>query len=96
MAKKAAPAKRSAAPTQAEVEAELAASRARLASNVDELTTQLKPKNLINNGVDSAKARAFATVSDSQGEFDPEKAGKLVGGVSAGVLALGVLRRIFR
>lgn len=95
MAKKAAPA-RSPEPTQAQIEAELATSRARLASNVDQLTTQLKPKALLNTGKAAVKAKAVGAVSDSEGAVDLEKVGKIVGGVSAGALALGVLRRIFR
>lgn len=94
MANKAA--SRGSAPTQAELEAQIAASRARLAGNVDQLTNRLQPKALLASTTDAAKARAFATVSDSSGNLDLEKVGKLVGGVSAGVLALGVLRRIFR
>lgn len=95
MAKNAAAAKDS-APSQAQIEAELAQSRARLAANVDQLSAQLKPKALLNTGKNAVKAKAVATVSDSDGEFDPEKAGKILGAVSGGVLALGVLRRIFR
>ncbi|PWJ24562.1 uncharacterized protein DUF3618 [Branchiibius hedensis] len=94
MASKAAP--RRSAPTQADLEAEIAASRARLAGNVDQLTNRLQPKALLASTTDAAKARAFATVSDDSGSLDLEKVGKIVGGVSAGVLALGVLRRIFR
>lgn len=93
--------KKSTRPTK-EIEAEIAATRSRLARTVDELAYRVSPDTLkskakarVDNKINTLVGRAKGTVVDPDGDLRLEAIAKALGGVAAGALALGVLRRVF-
>jgi hypothetical protein len=81
---------KTAARTPAQIEADIAATRARLASTVDELVDKAHPKNVAKREFEHAKAQVF----DADGRLRTEKL-VAVGGAVVGVLGvLLVIRRL--
>lgn len=85
-----------------EIEADIAATRSRLARTVDELAYRVSPQTLKANALASVQDRvqhlahrAQDTVVDPTGEPRYENIAKALGGVAAGALTLGTLRRLF-
>lgn len=85
-----------------EIEADIAATRSRLARTVDELAYRVSPQTLKANALASAqnKVQHFAQaaqdkVIDPTGEPRYENIAKALGGVAAGAIVLGTLRRLF-
>ncbi|TWE07838.1 DUF3618 domain-containing protein [Rudaeicoccus suwonensis] len=76
-----------------EIEADLAATRERLASTVDELAFRAQPKELAKRSVEDVKLKANDLTHTPDGQLNTEKLGKVLGGVSVTLLALGLLRR---
>ena len=74
--------------TAEQIEADIAATRARLASTVDELVDRAHPKNMARRQVEQAKAQVF----DERGQLRTQKI-VAVGGAVAGVLAVLLLIR---
>jgi anti-sigma factor RsiW len=73
-----------------QIEADIAATRARLASTVDELVDRAHPKNVAKRQVEQAKAQVF----DESGRLRTQKL-VAVGGAVVGVVGmLLVLRRL--
>jgi len=67
--------------TPAEIEAEIEATRARLAGTVDAIAERVKPANVARRGLASARAQ----VVDERGELRPERVAALAVAVVAGV-----------
>ncbi len=76
--------------TAEQIEADIAATRARLASTVDELVDRAHPKNVAKRQVEQAKAQVF----DERGELRTQKL-VAVGAAVVGVVGmLLMLRRL--
>ena len=85
-----------------EIEADIAASRDRLARSVDELAYRVNPQTIKANAIANVQGRvqhiahrAQDKVVDPTGEPRYENIAKALGGVAAGALTLGTLRRLF-
>ena len=74
--------------TAEQIEADIAATRARLASTVDELVDRAHPKNVAKRQVEQAKAQVF----DERGQLRTQKIAA-VGGAAVGVVAVLLLIR---
>jgi anti-sigma factor RsiW len=74
--------------TAEQIEADIAAARARLASTVDELVDRAHPKNVAKRQVERAKAQVF----DERGQLRTQKI-VAVGGAAVGVVAVLLLIR---
>lgn len=78
--------------TPAQIEAELAETRERLAATVDSLVDRVHPRTLAARGVASAKD----AVVDEYGGLRTERLVKFAAVAGGAIVALLVLRRIFR
>ncbi len=86
-----------------DIEAQIAAARARLADNVAGLINQIHPKAVVQRGIDDARGFAAAEfanvrsqVMDDRGQVRTERV-MLIGGAIAGVVTFLVLvRKIIR
>ncbi|WP_131103810.1 DUF3618 domain-containing protein [Ornithinimicrobium sufpigmenti] len=85
-----------------EIEADIAATRNRLARTVDELAYRVSPQTLkakaiadVQGRVQDVADRAKDKVVDPDGEPRYENIAKALGGVAATALTLGSLRRLF-
>jgi Protein of unknown function (DUF3618) len=78
-----------------EIEADLAASRDRLARTVDELAFRASPAELKRRQVESLKSKAQHLAFDEHGNPRLDKAAVVLGSVAGLALLLGVARRIF-
>lgn len=76
----------------AAIEAEIEATRARLAGTVDELAVRVHPKELARRGREGAAARARAAVTTTQGQLRVERVAA-VAGAALSLLVLAVWRR---
>jgi hypothetical protein len=76
--------------TAEQIEADIAATRARLASTVDELVDRASPKNLALRQVEQAKSQVF----DEQGQLRTQKIVAVAGAVAGVVGVLLVIRRL--
>jgi hypothetical protein len=74
--------------TAEQIEADIAAARARLASTVDALVDRTNPKNVAKRQVEQAKAQVF----DERGQLRTQKI-VAVGGAAVGVVAVLLLIR---
>lgn len=79
----------------AELEAELAATRNRLARTVDELAYRVSPETLKANAIASLKGKANDAAFNEDGEIRFDRLATVLGGVAATALVLGLLRRAF-
>lgn len=85
-----------------EIEADIAATRSRLARTVDELAYRVNPQTIKANAIATVRGRvqgvadrAQDKVVDPTGEPRYENIAKALGGVAATALTLGTLRRLF-
>jgi hypothetical protein len=76
--------------TAEQIEADIAATRARLASTVDELVDRANPKNVALRQVEQAKSQVF----DEQGQLRTQKIVAVAGAVVGVVGVLLVIRRL--
>lgn len=76
--------------TAEQIEADIAATRARLASTVDELVDRANPRNLALRQVEQAKSQVF----DEQGQLRTQKIVAVAGAVAGVVGVLLVIRRL--
>jgi len=76
--------------TAEQIEADIAATRARLASTVDELVDRANPKNVALRQVEQAKSQVF----DEQGQLRTQKIVAVAGAVVDVVGVLLVIRRL--
>jgi anti-sigma factor RsiW len=81
--------KATAARTPEQIEADIAATRARLASTVDELVDRARPKNVARRQVEQAKAQVF----DENGRLRTEKV-VAVGGAALAVIGMLLVIRL--
>ncbi len=79
-------------PSIAELEADLALRRQRLARTLDELTEQVKPKAILRRQTAQAKARFTAATMTPEGDLRTERVAAVVL-ASVGVLTLVLLLR---
>ncbi len=77
--------------TMAEIEAEMAATRERLATTVGQLQEALQPKNLLRLQVEKVKGYYV----DEYGAVRPERVAGTVGVVVVSVVVIKVVKRIF-
>ncbi|MFT3862324.1 DUF3618 domain-containing protein [Micropruina sp.] len=85
--------------SKADIEAEIAAARARLADNVAGLINQVHPKAVVQRGIDDARgfaaaefANAKSQVIDDQGHVRTDRV-LLIGGAITGLVTFVVLVR---
>ncbi|MER7243613.1 DUF3618 domain-containing protein [Kribbella sp. NBC_00662] len=76
--------------TAEQIEADIAATRLRLASTVDELVDRANPKNVALRQVEQAKSQVF----DEQGQLRTQKIVAVAGAVVGVVGVLLVIRRL--
>jgi anti-sigma factor RsiW len=74
--------------TTEQIEAEIAATRARLASTVDELVDRAHPKNVAKRQVEQARAQVF----DERGQLRTQKL-VAVGAAAVGVIGMLIMIR---
>ncbi|MBK6886076.1 MAG: DUF3618 domain-containing protein [Tetrasphaera sp.] len=79
-------------PSVAELQAQIEATRARLSSTVDQLTTKAAPKALLDREKENAKARFAAATRTPEGDLRTER----LAAVAAAVVVLMILRCILR
>jgi len=84
--------KPAAARTPDQIEAEIAATRARLAATVDELVDRAHPRNVAKRQVEQAVTLTRSQVYDENGNLRTQKIASVAGAV-AGVLVLLLLVR---
>jgi len=77
------------------IEAEIAVTRARLASTIDELAVRAQPKEIARRQAESAKLKFDQATHTPEGDLRVERIGA-VAAVSAVLLALVVLHRRHR
>lgn len=78
-----------------EIEADLAATRNRLARTVDELAYKVSPQTLKANALASLKTSANDAAFDPDGNLRYDRLAKVLGGAAGGAIVLGLLRRTF-
>lgn len=78
-----------------EIEADLAATRNRLARTVDELAYKVSPQTLKANALASLKSSANDAAFDQDGNLRYDRLAKVLGGVGGAAIVLGLLRRTF-
>ncbi len=78
-----------------EIEADLAATRSRMARTVDELAHRVSPDTLKANAVASLKTRANDAAFDADGNVRLDRLAVVLGGVAGTAIVLGLLRRAF-
>ena len=76
-----------------EIEADLAATRERLAGTIDELAFRAQPKELAKRGVEDVKLKVGGFTHAPDGELDTQKLAVVLGGVAALLLTIGLVRR---
>lgn len=88
----AAPAAANGARTPEQIDADLAATRERLAATIDSLVDRAHPVALARRGADGAKG----WVVDESGALRTERIVKIAAGVTGTVLTLALLRKVVR
>ncbi|MGO0574989.1 DUF3618 domain-containing protein [Ornithinimicrobium panacihumi] len=78
-----------------EIEADLAATRSRLARSVDELAYRVSPDTIKANAVATLKGKANDAAFTPEGDVRFDRVAKALGGVAGTALVLGLLRRTF-
>ncbi|GAB3487039.1 DUF3618 domain-containing protein [Flexivirga lutea] len=76
-----------------DIEADLAATRERLAGTIDELAFRAQPKELAKRQVEDVKLKVGGFTHTPDGQLDTHKLGMALGGVAVVLLTLGILRR---
>jgi hypothetical protein len=78
-----------------EIEADLAATRTRMARTVDELAYRVSPETIKAKAIASLKGKANDAAFDEDGEVRLDRVATVLGGVAGTSLVLGLLRRAF-
>jgi hypothetical protein len=78
-----------------EIEADLAATRTRMARSVDELAYRVSPETIKTNAIASLKGKANDATFDEDGNVRLDRVATVLGGFAAATLVLGLLRRAF-
>jgi uncharacterized protein DUF3618 len=82
------------AQTPAQIEAEIEATRLRLAGTVDELSTRMQPKEIARRSAQDVKAKAYSATHSEDGSLRTERVAAV--GVAAALLAALATLRIVR
>lgn len=77
----------------AELQADLEASRARLASTIDELTARANPKTIVRNQADAVKVRFTEAATTPEGDIRVERVGALAAAVVAVLVVIVLIKR---
>lgn len=78
-----------------EIEADLSATRNRMARTVDELAYRVSPQTLKANALASLKEKGNEAAFDADGKPRLDRLAMVLGGVAGTALVLGLLRRTF-
>lgn len=78
-----------------EIEADLAATRSRMARSVDELAYRVSPDTLKANAIASLRTKANDAAFDADGNVRMDRLAVVLGGVAGTAIVLGLLRRAF-
>ena len=76
--------------TPDQIEAEIAATRERLASTVDELVDRAHPRNVVKHQVEQARSQVF----DAEGNLRTEKIATVAGALAGVIVLLLLVRRL--
>ncbi|MDE9366311.1 DUF3618 domain-containing protein [Luteipulveratus sp. YIM 133132] len=79
--------------SEQEIEADLAATRQRLAGTIDELAFRAQPKEIAKRQVEGVKLAANDATRTPDGELRHDKVAGMLGGFGAVALLLGLIRR---
>jgi predicted component of type VI protein secretion system len=89
--------------TRAQIEADLAASRERIAASIEELIDQVHPQRMKQRQIDSARALAIGELNNVKsqffypnGELRTSRLAAIGGGVAGAVTFLIVVRKLVR
>ncbi len=80
-------------PTAAELEADIAATRAHLATTVDELVARAQPKEIARRQGENARLAFIDATRTQDGSLRVERVVGVVGALVAIIVAIGLLRR---
>ena len=87
------------APCKSQIEADIAAARARLSANVEGLINEVHPKAVVERQIDGARAFVNTEISNAKSQIKDEAGWRLdrialAGGVVAGALAVLLAIRV--
>ena len=83
------------AQTPAQIEADIEATRVRLAGTVDELATRVQPKEIARRSAEDIKAKAYSATHTDDGKLRTERVAA-IGGAAALLAALASVRILRR
>ena len=83
-----------AAKTAKQIEAELAASRTRLSSTIDELAFRAQPKEIAKRQTESARLALTDATRTPEGELRTDRLAIALGSVGGVLLLVGLLKRM--
>ena len=75
------------------IEAEIAQTRAHLASTIDELAVRAQPREIVRRQTESVKAKVVESTHTPEGELRVERVGAIAAAVAAVLVVLAVLHR---
>ena len=78
----------------AQIEAEIATTRERLAATIDQLAFRAQPKNIVRREVDSARNAFTRATRNEDGSLRTERITAVLGASAAVLLGIGLLRRL--
>lgn len=78
----------------AQIEAEIATTRERLAATIDQLAFRAQPKNIVRREVDSARNAFTRATRNEDGSLRTERITTVLGASAAVLLGIGLLRRL--
>ncbi|CAM2894761.1 MULTISPECIES: DUF3618 domain-containing protein [Dermacoccus] len=80
--------------TAKQIEAELAASRSRLAGTIDELAFRAQPKEIAKRQTESARLALTDATRTADGDLRQDRVAMGLGGVGAFMLLVGLAKRL--
>jgi len=80
--------------TAKQIEAELAASRSRLAGTIDELAFRAQPKEIAKRQTESARLALTDATRTADGDLRQDRVAMGLGGVGAFMLLVGLTKRL--
>ena len=83
-------------PSADAIEAEIAETRAHLASTIDELAVRAQPREIARRQAESAKARFAEATHTPEGDLRVERIGAIAAAASAVLVVLAILHRRHR